>query len=235
MSSKQTLWRNQRQQRRKRRLEEPAETAPVSQKGAKFSEILENTGNGDSSVEQCLLDELLWKNSGSCLNSKEIDSPLTDKAKINGHAHNNSDILTSHDSNATSNAFPPLLKTDESFVQKNRISSDQKSDVDVDILNEGSAEPNHVGGTEPKDKGGSEPNHEGGREPKDKGGSEPNHEGRSEPNHEGGRESGETVLECDLVIRKLFNFFTNFFLYILEKHGFFMKIVIYKDFSRIFK
>ena len=185
MSSKQTLWRNQRQQRRKRRLEEPAETAPVSQKGAKFSEILENTGNGDSSVEQCLLDELLWKNSGSCLNSKEIGSALTDKAKINGHAHNNSDILTSHDSNGKSNAFPPLVKTEASFVQEN-----QKSDVEDDRLNEGSAEPKYVDGTEPKDKGG------------------------SEPNHEGGRESGETVLECDLVIRKLFHFFTNsFFIY----------------------
>ena len=179
MSSKQTLWRNQRQQRRKRRREEPAETAPVSQKGAKFSEILETTGNGDSSVEQCLLDELLWKNSGSCLNSKEIDSPLTDKHTINGHTRNNSDFLTSHDSNGKSNVFPPFVKTDANFVQKNGISSDQKSDVEDNNLNEGSAEPKDEGGTEPKDEGG------------------------SELKDEGGSESAETVLECDLVIRKL--------------------------------
>ena len=176
LSAKQTLWRNQRQQRRKRTREEPSPVAPETrQKGAKFSEILENSGNGDSTVERCLLEELLWKNSASCLNSKECDSPVTKEPFNNDVGEeklNGSTGVHIPDVHAAKlNGSESLHKSDLYMEKLNASSGVHNPDVQVEKLNTDLSKRTD----------------------------------RLEGENIAG-DAGETQLECDLMIRELFYF-----------------------------
>jgi len=74
LTSYQTLWRNQRKQRRERhRKEDKKETDKKIEVGGKYSESMEADEYFDNGSESCLLSELLHKDSTSCLNSTELE------------------------------------------------------------------------------------------------------------------------------------------------------------------
>jgi len=99
LTSYQTLWRNQRKQRRERhRKEDKKETDKKIEVGGKYSESMEADEYFDNGSESCLLSELLHKDSTSYLNSTESDrfqeNMRLENSSVNGSngAHNPHDV-----------------------------------------------------------------------------------------------------------------------------------------------